>query len=46
MTTEQKKLREAWLTILSILKETGYDYMYEGEILLVAQAIRKAIGLD
>ena len=33
MTTEQKKLREAWLTILSILKETGYDYMYEGEIL-------------
>lgn len=46
MTTEQKKLREAWLTILSILKETGYDYMYESEILLVAQAIRKAIGLD
>lgn len=46
MTTEQNKLREAWLTILSILKETGYDYMYESEILLVSQAIRKAIGLD
>lgn len=46
LTIEQKKLHKAWLAILSILKETGYDFMYEDEITLVAKVIRKELGLD
>lgn len=45
MTKEQKKLREAWLTILSILKETGYDFMLQEEISLIASVIRKQLGI-
>lgn len=46
MTKEQIELRDAWCTIFSILKETGYDFMYEDEIAKVANVIRKEIGLD
>ena len=46
MTAEQKKLIESWRTILSILKETGYDFMYQDEITRVANALRKAVGMD
>lgn len=46
MTNEQKELRDAWRTIVLILKETGYDFMYQDEITKVANVIRKEIGLD
>lgn len=46
MTEEQKKLKESWLQILAILKETGYDYLYMEDISRVASVIRKEIGLD
>lgn len=46
MTEEQKKLKESWLQILAILKETGYDYLYMEDISRVACVIRKEIGLD
>ena len=46
MTKEQKELRDAWRTILSIIKQTGYDFMYQDEITKVAQVIRKELGLD
>lgn len=39
------ELRTAWLTILSILKETGYDFMYQKEIDLIASVIRKELGI-
>ena len=46
MTKEQIALRDAWLTIYAILRETGYDFMYQDEITKVASVIRKEIGLD
>ena len=46
MTKEQKELRDAWLTILQIIKQTGYDFMYQDEITKVAKVVRKEIGLD
>lgn len=46
MTSEQIELRDAWRTIYSILKYTGYDFMYQDEITKVANVIRKEIGLD
>ena len=46
MTKEQIELRDAWLTIYAILRETGYDFMYQDEITKVANIIRKEIGLD
>lgn len=46
MTNEQKELRDAWRTIYTILRETGYDFMYQDEITKVANVIRKEIGLD
>lgn len=46
MTEEQKKLKESWLQIMAILKETGYDYLYMEDISRVASVIRKEIGLD
>ena len=46
MTNQQKDLRDAWRTILSIIKQTGYDFMYQDEITKVAQVIRKELGLD
>lgn len=46
MTKEQIELRDAWLTIYEILRETGYDFMYQDEITKVANVIRKEIGLD
>ena len=46
MTEEQKKLKESWLQIMAILRETGYDYLYMEDISRVASVIRKEIGLD
>ena len=46
MTEEQKKLKESWLQIMAILRETGYDYLYMEDISRVAAVIRKEIGLD
>ena len=46
MTEEQKKLKESWLQIIAILKETGYNYLYMEDISRVAAVIRKEIGLD
>ena len=46
MTEEQKKLKESWLQIMAILRETGYDYLYMEDISRVADVIRKEIGLD
>lgn len=46
MTKEQKELKEAWITIMSILQETGYDFMYMDEITKVAKVIRKELKLD
>lgn len=46
MTKEQKELRDSWLQILAILKEHGYDYLYQEDITRVANVIRKEIGLD
>ena len=46
MTNEQRELRDAWRTIYTILRETGYDFMYQDEIIKVANVIRKEIGLD
>lgn len=46
MTKEQEKIRDSWLQILAILKEHGYDYLYQEDIARVANVIRKKIGLD
>lgn len=46
MTKEQEKLRKSWLQILAILKEHGYDYLYQEDIAMVANVIRKELGLD
>lgn len=46
MTKEQIELRDAWRTIFTILKQTGYDFIYQDEITKVANVIRKEIGLD
>lgn len=46
MTDEQKKLRESWLQIMAILRETGYDRLYTEDISRVASVIRKELGLD
>lgn len=46
MTKEQKGLLEAWRTIVTILKQTGYDFMYMDEIEKVANVVRKELGLD
>lgn len=46
MTKEQIELRDAWRTIMSILMQTGYDFMYINEIEKVANVVRKEIGLD
>ena len=44
MTKEQEKLRDSWLQILAILKEHGYDSLYQEDILRVADVVRKEIG--
>lgn len=44
--TDKRKLRIAWVTILEILKQTGYDFMYQDEIDTVAKVIRKELGVD
>lgn len=41
----KSELRKARLAILSILKETGYDLMYQKEIDLIASVIRKELGI-
>lgn len=41
----KSELRKAWLAILSILEETGYDFMYRKEIDLIASVIRKELGI-
>lgn len=46
MTKEQEKLKQSWLQIMTILKETGYDYLYMEDVSRVASVIRKEIGLD
>lgn len=46
MTKEQVKLGNSWLQILAILKEHGYDYLYQEDITRVANVIRKELGLD
>lgn len=46
MTQEQTELRDAWRTIYLILKETGYDFLYQDEIMKVSNVIRKEIGFD
>jgi hypothetical protein len=46
MTQEQIELRDAWRTIFMILKETGYDFMYQDEIMKVSNVIRKELELD
>lgn len=46
MTKEQKELKKSWLQIMTILKETGYDYLYMEDISRVANVIRKELGLD
>ena len=43
---EQTELRDAWRTIVSILKQTGYDFMYMDEITVVANVVRKELGLN
>jgi len=46
MTKEQEKIRDSWLQILAILKEHGYDYLYQEDIARVANVIRKELRLD
>lgn len=46
MNKEQEQLRKSWLQIMTILKETGYDYLYQEDISRVANIIRKELGLD
>ena len=46
MTKEQIELRDAWRTIISILQQTGYDFMYQEEIAKVANVIRKELKMD
>ena len=46
MTQEQIELRDAWRTIYFILKETGYDFLYQDEIMKISNIIRKEIGFD
>lgn len=42
---DKSELQKAWLTILSILKESGYDFMYQEEIDLIASVIRNELGI-
>ena len=46
MTNEQRELKIAWITIMTILKETGYDFMYQDEISKVSKVIRKELGFN
>ena len=46
MTKEQMELRKAWRTIVIILQQTGYDFMYQEEIAKVANVIRKELQID
>ena len=46
MTQQQMELRDAWLTVFSVLRQTGYDFMYQEEIAKVVDVIRREIGLS
>ena len=35
----------SWRNILSVLKETGYDYLYQDDITKVADVLREYYGL-
>lgn len=43
---EKQELRQSWIQIVTILKETGYDFMYMDDITRVANVIRKELELD
>jgi hypothetical protein len=43
---EKQELRQSWVRIVMILKETGYDFMYMDDITRVANVIRKELELD
>lgn len=42
----KKELIQAWRTIYAILKELGYDKLYEKEITIVATQLRKDVGIE
>ena len=42
----KKELIQAWRTIYAILKELGYDKLYEEEIMIVATQLRKDVGIE
>lgn len=46
MTKEQMELTKAWRTIVAILQQTGYDFMYQEEIAKVADVISKELKMD
>ncbi len=37
---------KSWRVIMSILQETGYDFMYQNEIDIVAKYLRKSLNID
>ena len=39
----KEKIRNSWRQIYAILKETGYDKLYEDEIEVIVNFIRKYI---
>lgn len=43
--TDKEKLKTAWRTIVIILHQTGYDFMYQDEIDEVAKVIHKELDL-
>ena len=43
---DKRRLKDAWRTILSILRQTGYDFMYMDEIDTVASALRNVLDME
>ena len=43
--SDKNAIITSWRNILSVLKETGYDYLYQDDITKVADVLREYYGL-
>ena len=41
-----KEAIKSWRVIMNILKETGYDFMYQDDIDTVASFLREKLGIN